>query len=156
MGWGKDGESGWAGSHGVSWRSLTVAVLALTRPAPGQRFSYTITVVNNGPSAARDVMITDAASHEHLEGGLRAVPPGAEACPVLGISFRCEVEILLPGERFTITVPVRVRPHTPDGTRITDTARVSITGDVNPANNHASATVKVTKPAPHPEVPVTG
>jgi hypothetical protein len=55
-----------------------------------------------------------------------------------------------------MTVPVRVRPHTPDGTHITDTARVSATGDVNPANSHASASVRVTKPVTLPEVPVTG
>ena len=147
-----DPESGENITDVIARSDLTITkTVSTTHPAPGEWFSYTITVVNHGPSAAHGVIVTDTSSHHHLEGGLHAVPPGADACPVLGVAFRCEVPLLLPGERLAVTVRVRVRPDTLAGTPITDTAQVSATGDDNP-DNQASASGKVTLP----EVPVTG
>lgn len=70
--------------------------------APGEPFSFTIRVVNRGPSAASDVIVADRASTPLLSGRLR--PGTGPACSPGGVPFQCTVSQLMPGASVTLVV----------------------------------------------------
>jgi uncharacterized repeat protein (TIGR01451 family) len=124
----------------------------------GSLFSFTVRVVNQGPSAASNVVVSDQAVSS-LSGRLRPGDGISLTCTEGGASFRCTVPELLPGASVTFVVDVTTPPGTANGKRACDTALA--TGrepETRPADNHATACVTITakhRPAA-PFVPVTG
>lgn len=102
----------------------------------GAELTYTITVTNNGPSTAQDVVITDT-----LPAGTTMVSGvdenGATVCALVQPgSVVCDLGTMSPGTSATVLLTVLVDPSVPDGSVLTNTAQVSSsTLDGNPANN---------------------
>lgn len=103
--------------------------------APGETFTYTVTVRNAGPSVARKVTVTDP-----LPTALSFVP-SAGGCTAVGRDVTCGTAATLdPGGIRSWTFTVRLDPaYTGDGTglRNTATARAD-TADPNPLDNSGS------------------
>ncbi|MER5641245.1 DUF11 domain-containing protein [Kitasatospora sp. NPDC002227] len=132
-------------SAGSCWTSAGSAVPAAARSqlqavgrisggriAPGETFKYTITVVNHGPSAARDVVVTD-----RLPGALSYVST-RENCTAHGQKVTCgPLPLLAPGATASWVILVRLDPaYTGDGSDIANQGTVvSATTDPVPANN---------------------
>ncbi|MCX5127257.1 hypothetical protein [Streptomyces sp. NBC_00347] len=118
--------------------SLVKAVEVRSPVAPGETFTYTVTVRNGGPSVARKVTVADP-----LPAALAFVSsPGG--CTAVGRDVTCGTATTLdPGAERSWTFTVRLDPaHTGDGTglRNTATARAD-TADPNPLDNSGSAGV---------------
>ena len=134
--------------------SATVTVVAAAgvhiaktaQPDPlvaGGSGSYLLTVTNDGPSDARNVVLTDT-----LNAAL--TPETATStlgtCTVTGQVLRCAVDPLPAGQAATIRVPVTVAANAP--ATLTNTAAVtSATADPNPNDNTASVTTTVERQA---------
>jgi uncharacterized repeat protein (TIGR01451 family) len=123
------------------------ADLALHKSAPptvaaGATLTYTLTVMNNGPSTATGVRLTDP-----LPPGVTLVSSTvspAGSC-VSGPPVNCEVGSLGDGGTATVSLDVTVNPSLASSTTLTNTAAVtSTTDDPDPTNNSASATTSIT------------
>ncbi|MEU8774981.1 hypothetical protein [Streptomyces sp. NPDC048606] len=116
--------------------SLTKAAQDRTPVAPGETFTYTVTVRNAGPSVARRVRVTDP-----LPAGLVFVS-GADGCTASGRDVTCGTEAVVdPGGSRSWTFTVRVDPaYAGDGVALRNTATAaSDTADPDPADNSGSA-----------------
>jgi len=90
---------------------------------------YEIEVINDGPSDAVDVSVTDVLPNALVYGG------GSPRCTYDG-AVRCGLERLPAGESYSFLVGVNLAPGVDDGTWIANTATVaSATSDPNPAND---------------------
>ena len=102
----------------------------------GQQLTYDITVTNNGPSIASNVVVTD-----NLPAGVifSSSPDGCtETAPGSGV-VTCSPAPMVDGASESFTIIVDVPASTPDGTILNNTASVSATeSDPNNANNAAS------------------
>lgn len=120
---------------------LFLSDLAVTKSAPatvtlGKSLVYTIKVTNNGPQPAAGVKLTDGLPL----AAVSSTPAGL--CS--GTPLVCDIGALGVGESRTITVTTRPKKA---GT-LTNTAAVTGTYlDPDTANNSATATTKVKKPA---------
>ncbi|WP_405979369.1 lectin-like domain-containing protein [Streptomyces sp. NBC_00158] len=115
--------------------SLAKAAQDRTPVAPGETFTYTVTVRNAGPSVARRVRVTDP-----LPTGLAFV--SGDGCTASGQDVTCGTEPAVdPGGSRSWTFTVRVDPaFAGDGTALRNTATaVSDTADPNPRDNSGSA-----------------
>lgn len=124
-----------------------VADLAITKtdtPDPvsrGSNITYTITVTNNGPSAATGVAVTDTVPANVTF--VSATGSGVVTCAQAGGVITCNVGTLASGASASATVVVTA---TATGT-VTNTVNVtSSTTDPSAANNSATATTTVTPP----------
>ncbi|MGQ0670200.1 MAG: COG1361 S-layer family protein, partial [Actinomycetota bacterium] len=68
---------------------------------PGDSFSFTITVTNNGDATAHDVVVTDT-----LPAGLTITSVSGPNCSVVGQTATCNVGDLAPGASVEITINV--------------------------------------------------
>lgn len=140
--------------------NTSAASVALTRAAdlvvtkeaadaevvPGATTSYTITVVNDGPSSADDVVIADAVADERMI--LTAASAPGATCTVAAAAATCELAALDPGASATMTVEARLSPDTLGAIALLNTATVSsATADPNPDDNTANATVTAAEPS---------
>jgi uncharacterized repeat protein (TIGR01451 family) len=105
---------------------------ALELPGPlavGQRFSYRLTVRNNGPGAAMNVVVRDA-----VPAGLSYVSASAPGACSGGASIRCSLGLLAAGESASVVITaIAVSPGS-----FANTASVSAAGsDTNPADDTA-------------------
>ncbi|WP_416970243.1 isopeptide-forming domain-containing fimbrial protein [Streptomyces sp. 4F14] len=112
--------------------------------APGETFSYDVTVTNNGPSVAQEVVVTDP-----MPKGLTYVSAvNADTgkpvnCTIAGGKATCPAgSSLAVDDSVTVTLTVRLDPaYDGDGSDITNTAKVSSENtDPVAANNTASVT----------------
>ncbi|WP_237744919.1 DUF7507 domain-containing protein [Kribbella catacumbae] len=114
--------------------SADVSITKTASPEPvaaGQNFTYTLTIGNTGPSAARDVEVTDT-----LPDGVELV--SAEGCTRSGQTLSCALGELAVNSTKTLTVVVRV-PATTAAGGITNVASVTTsTSDPNLDNNNDS------------------
>ena len=133
-----------------------VVDLALTKTGPvqlttGQTGNYTLRVENQGALAMTDpIVVTDT-----LPAGVSVAGPissGGFTCTVAGQVVTCTTaDDLAVGASKTITLPAT---FTTVGTMV-NTATVAATGDVDPADNIASASTLVTDPIlPPPPLPL--
>ncbi|GAA1182282.1 hypothetical protein GCM10009664_55600 [Kitasatospora gansuensis] len=102
------------------------------RVAPGETFRYTITVVNHGPSAARDVVVTD-----NLPRPLLFVS-SEDGCTARGQKVTCGPRpLVVPGTTASWVILVRLDPaYTGTGDEIANQGSVaSSTPDPRPVNN---------------------
>ena len=109
---------------------------------PGEAFDYTITVTNNGPSDADDLVVTDSipAPGSFVIGPMVA---SAGSCVRVNNDVTCMLASLASGATWTITISVVLDPLTPGGL-YTNTADVSSTTfDPAPADNTDSETTIV-------------
>ncbi|MCS5491194.1 DUF7507 domain-containing protein, partial [Algoriphagus limi] len=123
--------------------------------AVGENITYTITVTNNGPSQAKEVVVNDV-----LPAGLTLV----SATPNVGTwtSPNWSVGNLNNGTSAILTIVAKVNSSVADGTVITNTATVSsTTNDTNTSNNtstvnktvNTSADLAITKTgSPNPVI----
>ncbi|MFB9371401.1 DUF11 domain-containing protein [Kitasatospora albolonga] len=102
------------------------------RVAPGETFRYTITVVNHGPSAARDVVVTD-----NLPRPLLFVS-SEDGCAARGQKVTCGPRpLVVPGTTASWVILVRLDPaYSGTGEEIANQGSVAAgTPDPRPANN---------------------
>jgi uncharacterized repeat protein (TIGR01451 family) len=122
--------------------SSASADLAVTNTGPatgteGNNLTYTVTVTNNGPSAATSVVLTDT-----LGGNLKFVSAttGQGSFARSGGVVTFSVGSVAPGARVTVTVTAQALE---DGSLSNAASVSSATSDPNPGNNAASATTAV-------------
>lgn len=113
---------------------------------PGQEISYTITLVQNGPSDAQSVTLTDALPANTSFVSL--VAPIGYSCttPAAGATgtVTCTRAVLPPSTTDTFVLTVLVDPSATRGTTVTNTASVaSVTTDPTPGNSTATAAVLI-------------
>jgi uncharacterized repeat protein (TIGR01451 family) len=119
-----------------------VADLALAKtggPDPvlaGENLVYTLTVTNNGPSAAADVVVTDT-----LAPGVNLISTTGCAEDPAGAPT-CSLGTLAPSASAQYTITVGVDPAT-RGTLLNTADVTSTAGDPNPADNMASESTTV-------------
>jgi uncharacterized repeat protein (TIGR01451 family) len=102
---------------------------------PGGPLTYTLTVTNNGPSAAAGVTLTETPG----AGILGATATGCSGTPLV-----CPVGTLATGTAVSFTVTATADPALPAGTVLTDTATATAsTPDPAPGNNTATVTTQV-------------
>ncbi|TAF99342.1 MAG: DUF11 domain-containing protein [Betaproteobacteria bacterium] len=107
-----------------------------TSVTAGGNATFTLTVVNAGPSSAGDVIIEDPVQ----PGIVSIVSVSGAGCSALP----CNVGTLLPSQSATITVTARTDPTAAAGSFVKNVASVSsTTPDSNLSNNTASASVEV-------------
>ena len=137
-----------AGSSVGVTRQADLNITKTATPAtvvPGRNTTYTVTVVNDGPSDAVNVVATDAVSDPNLQV-LSANAPGA-LCTATADVARCTAPVLAPGAALVMTVVGRVAPDAPGGLVITNDAAVTAnTSDPDAADNTASASIATAAP----------
>ncbi|MHB8809574.1 MAG: S8 family serine peptidase [Desulfobulbaceae bacterium] len=124
------------------------ADLAVTKsdsPDPvlaGAKLVYDVTIQNNGPSTAVDVMLSDTLPDEVAFQGYM-VSNGSGTCQHLAgppQKVECDLNNLNPGEFVTVYLTVLVDPSVPDGTSLFDTAQVSA-ATIDPDGANDSVTI---------------
>ncbi|MBD5786577.1 DUF11 domain-containing protein [Cellulosimicrobium terreum] len=118
---------------------------------PGETVTYAVTVRNDGPSDAVDVIATDIPGSPELRlAGAEA--PGAD-CSVSDATARCSVPVLAPGASLVMTVTARVSPDAAGGTTLGNSATgASSTPDPDPSDDSAAAEITVAAPSADLEV----
>jgi len=153
----------WSGGYHslvLSPEETDLSVLISGGPDPavvGSEIAYEVSVTNNGPIGARQVVMTDALP---AEVNFRSASP-ASSCDQAGGTVTCRAAAMPPGAvaRFSIVVAT-TRPGQVGNTAVVSGGAV----DPVPANNSATATVTVLPPGvvlppspPDPQAPqVTG
>jgi uncharacterized repeat protein (TIGR01451 family) len=121
----------------------------------GQNITYTVTVTNNGPSAATSPVFSETlpTNTTFVSVGVASGTSGWTCSPT---SISCNIGSLAVGASTTFTVVVKVGATVPSGTIITDTAQVtSNTTDPNPSNNFATVTTVVASSASQADLALT-
>lgn len=130
-------------------RRVDVAVTKVTSAPPGSdgawgqgdSLSYTITVTNNGPSRATNVVLTDP-----LPAGFAfvSVVPGGPTCTQSSGTVTCTYASMNPGATNNITISGTI---TVNQTQLVNTATATRTEtDTNATNDSATATANVRAP----------
>lgn len=125
------------------------ADLRVTKTGPatvlaGSDVGYTVTVTNNGPSAARSVSLADPlpANATFVSATQNSGPPFG--CTASGGAVSCATATLASGASATFTFVYNAPLATPAGRTITNRVSVtSATSDPVPGNNSASASTTV-------------
>jgi uncharacterized repeat protein (TIGR01451 family) len=126
--------------------SADVAIVKSVVPAttpPGVKVTYTLLVINNGPSTAKDVKVADP-----LPAGMTFVSVAPPACGLAGTTVRCSLGDLTKGQSVTITVVAGIPLSLANKTRTNEATATSPTPDPNLANNKDDATVTITAAPP--------
>jgi len=114
-----------------------------TTVAAGTQLIYDLTVTNNGPAVAFNVVVTDT-----LPGGVTYVS-STDTCIEAPVgTLTCQVGNLASGDSNTFSIQVKVNANVAAGTTLTNNAMVaSDQEDPFPGNNTATAAVIVTAQA---------
>ncbi|MFE2408521.1 hypothetical protein ACFXDE_09275 [Kitasatospora sp. NPDC059408] len=125
--------------------SLTVAKALLTDPVvPGEKIQWRVTVTNNGPSRARDVVITDRIP-DGVNNAVLQSDADASTCPVAGGTATCAAIGLEVGQTASYTLTGTLAP---DAT-VTPTNTVVVTGGPDPtATAHTAVASPTDSPTP--------
>ena len=107
--------------------------------APGGETTYTLVAVNDGPSDADDVVVTDRAPDGVTFTGAR---PSQGACTHTATTLRCELDRVRADASAQVVVSAVVGADTA-GRRLTNLARVTAPDDRDPSDDTATATVEV-------------
>jgi uncharacterized repeat protein (TIGR01451 family) len=124
---------------------LAITKTAVPNPVPAAGFNYQITVKNNGPSTAQNVVVTDDLPPGLTAGPVTSSDPSFTCVDPAGpIDVRCTSPSMAPGATATFTYSAQLPENAAPGAAFTNTAQVqSSTPDPNLANNTATATVRV-------------
>jgi uncharacterized repeat protein (TIGR01451 family) len=106
----------------------------------GEGVTYTLTVVNNGPSQATGVTVADT-----LPAGITpaTATSSAGSCTITGQQVSCALGSVAPGTPITVTIVASTSPAATAGPRDNTATVSSTTDDVVPANNSSSSTVTI-------------
>ncbi len=104
----------------------------------GEQLSYTITAINNGPSQATGVTVSDP-----LPAGLTFVDAPGCTYDGAGRTVTCDIGTMAVGVPSTFTITTTVDGDVTGGTVLTNTATVSAASDPDPGNNTATETTDV-------------
>ncbi|MEV8267546.1 isopeptide-forming domain-containing fimbrial protein [Microbacterium sp. NPDC076911] len=108
----------------------------------GASTEYTITVNNEGPSVARDVVVTDTAP-----SGMTITAISGDGWDCVVETFSCESDVLALGTS-TITVQTEIDSSIADGADLTNTASVATaTPETTTSDNESDETITVTAQA---------
>ena len=115
---------------------------------PGQSMAYAMTVTNNGPSVAKNVVLRDTVQTPTHTGEV-VLPSGQESAGCAGaaqpMTTVCGLGTLGVGQSRTVKIEVRPGSRFQPGMCIPATSQVSSsTADTNMSNNVASTCTKVT------------
>ena len=109
---------------------------------PGDSFDYDVTVINNGPSPAANVVVSDP-----LPTGIVADPgrPAPAGCTFdAGTNtFTCDIATLAAGDSVLLKLPVQVAASNPGGGETNTATVTSDTPDPDLTSNTARSTVGV-------------
>ena len=126
---------------------VTEADLVLTKTATpaivpaGDEVTYTIEARNDGPSNAEATSVTDLLP---VDVTFVSATPSVGTSAHLGATVICQLGTMAAGATATIALVAKIKPSTPAGTSISNTAIVqSLTHDPNYLNNFSSAKVTV-------------
>ena len=141
-----DGNNGATGSIVLNWSlnpaaqaDVAVAAGAGFVPADGNTLVYTITVSNNGPQTATNVVLT-----ANLAAGLGAV--SAPSCAVAGTVLTCAIGSLASGAAGDTVITASASAP---GTFATSASVSSDVPDQNGANNSTAISIVLAAPAPN-------
>ena len=105
-------------------------------PSAGDLVTYTVTVTNEGPSTATNVLTGDVLPEEFYVAGEvpTATYTGGGSCAWLPTPriVRCAIDELDPGQTETITITARLRPDSRGTTVVNSIAAISDSVDPNP------------------------
>ncbi|MFD7154615.1 LPXTG cell wall anchor domain-containing protein [Kribbella sp. NPDC059898] len=121
--------------------SADLAITKTAQPVPvhaGQPVTYTLTVTNNGPSAAQSVKVTDP-----VPAPLQYVSAKSSAgsCTEASGTATCAVGTVAPGDTVTVTVVANVPSGTPPNDLKNTATVASPTPDPVDTNNTATYTI---------------
>ncbi len=114
-------------------------VVVPTNPAPGEKVKYTLTIRNNGPSAAQQVRLADS-----LPAGLTIIDaqaPAPAGCSAAGQDITCLVDSLAAEATLVIQVTATLDSAYQGGPLTNSAAVSSATPDPDPSNNTGTATI---------------
>jgi uncharacterized repeat protein (TIGR01451 family) len=137
------------GTTVITSADVTIAKSATSDPAAaGADQTYNLTITNNAPSDAQDVMLNDATptSTSFVSFAQNAGPAFTCTTPPSGGSgnVSCSLTSLAAGASASFSFVVHVSPSAPNGSMLSNTASVSSsTSDPNFANNAATITTGV-------------
>ncbi len=115
-----------------------------TNPVPGQQVFYRVTVTNNGPTAATNVVVTDTLP---ANAALLTLNPGAPVCATSGQTITCTYVQINAGE-FRI-IEVNTNPWPTSATSMNNTVSVTANEpDPNMTNNSAGVTTPLVTAPP--------
>ncbi len=131
---------------------LVVTKVAASDPVkPGQTFNYTLRVVNNGPSIASAVQLTDLLPSAVTTATATGVPSGWTCGPLTGGAITCSLtspNVLNPGQITEFTIAATVGAGTALNTTLVNTASaVGAEPDPVTANNSVTITTLVAQGA---------
>lgn len=123
--------------------NLSVSKSVQGTPSVGVNFSYTVTVVNNGPNTATGVTVTDV-----LPPGVNFVTTGSTAgCTSNGGTVTCPVGTLNSGGSFVVTI---VANSTVSGAVTNVAGVIANEADATMTNNSASVSTTISGGSPPP------
>ncbi|MFJ8433914.1 hypothetical protein ACIQ9P_21700 [Kitasatospora sp. NPDC094019] len=125
--------------------NLTVAKVLLTNPVvPGQQIQWRVTVTNNGPSRARDVVVTDQVP-AGVTGATMTADTGGTNCPITSGTATCPAVEIPAGSSQTWTLTGTLAQ---DAT-VTPTNTATVTGGPDPATpTHTAVASPTNTPTP--------
>ncbi|MER7129829.1 DUF11 domain-containing protein [Streptosporangium saharense] len=103
----------------------------------GQNGIYTLSVTNNGPAVATNVVVTDT-----LDSRLEVVTPLPAGCTAVGQVVTCTLASLGVGATQNWDITVRVRPNVPTGTVIPNVSSVDSDTSTPEDSNNANINVE--------------
>ena len=135
-------------NFGLPFAELSIAKTASPNPVvAGEQLDYTISVTNNGPGSATDVVVTDV-----LPAGVTYLA-NSDSCVNNSGTLTCSLGTLMPNVVATFTIQVRVNANLLSSipgstTNISNTASVAATEpDGNLSNNSVTITTNVIESA---------
>ncbi|MFB8238080.1 hypothetical protein ACFC58_16165 [Kitasatospora purpeofusca] len=132
--------------------NLTVSKALLTNPVvPGQQIQWRVTVTNNGPSRARDVVVTDTVPAGVTGASMKADADNAP-CPINGSTATCPAVEIPAGQTLTWTLSGTLAQ---DATT-TPTNTATVTGGPDPATpTHTAVATPTNTPTPQANLTVS-
>nr|WP_030397233.1 DUF11 domain-containing protein [Kitasatospora purpeofusca] len=123
--------------------NLTVSKVLLTNPVvPGQQIQWRVTVTNNGPSRARNVVVTDQVPAGVGNASMAAAD--GTPCPISGGTATCPAVEILVGQTLTWTLTGTLDANA----TVTPTNTATVTGGPDPATpTHTAVATPTNTPA---------
>lgn len=104
---------------------------------PGEEFTWTITVTNDGPSNANSVSLSDP-----MPEGITPISVDDAGCAINGTEVDCDWPLLAPNASKTVAIKAKLASDWTGKAALANTATAaSATPDPNPGNNAGSASV---------------
>ncbi|MFF3109143.1 hypothetical protein ACFVSN_08140 [Kitasatospora sp. NPDC057904] len=124
--------------------NLVVAKVLVTNPVvPGEQIQWRVSVTNNGPSRARNVVVTDRVPSGVSSASM--VASDGTVCPVSGGTATCPAVEIPAGQTMTWTLSGMLDPNA----TVTPTNSVTVTGGPDPsASSHTAVASPTSSPSP--------